>query len=95
MDSLPCGYNDRPDEERADIDKGNAPHADEAYVQGEAGKTPHEEEAKEEGDAEDKVKGGAAARARDLTGAEDFEAELAENSKLVKLSLSPSSACSA
>ena len=89
MGSLPCEYNDRPVEKSAEIDKGNAPHEDAAHVQGEYGKTPHEEEAKVEGDTEDKVEGEVAARARELTGAEDSEADLAENSKLVKLAFFP------
>ena len=45
MGSLPCEYNGRPVEERAEIDKGDAPHENEAHVQGEAGKTPDEDEA--------------------------------------------------
>ena len=75
--------------ERAQIDKDNAAHEDEAHVQEEAGKTPHEEEAKVEGDAEDKVEGEATERARELASAEDSEARLVENSKLVKLAFFP------
>ena len=52
MGSPPCENNDTPLEERAEIDKGNAIHEDEAHVQEEAGKTPDEEETDPENDAE-------------------------------------------
>ena len=55
MGSPPCENNGTPEEDRAEIDKGNAPHDDEAHVQRDADKTPDEEQADTENDAEQEM----------------------------------------
>ena len=89
MGPPPWETKDRLEEERADIDTGNAPHEEEAHVQRDAGKTPHEEEAEVEPENE------AGPENTGVDGAIKSEAGEVGEADVVKQALFPSSACSA
>ena len=88
MGSPPWENRNHPEEEYADIDNGNAPHEEEAEVEREAEDTV-EREAAERVREVFGADGSAAARACGVTGAEGYNADLAENPKVLKMPFFP------